>query len=417
MSLAISPDEKRWLRMLGTLNEAQARLYVADKALDLGRGGVSRLAALAGMLRTTITKGIAELRGKQSLLADGRVRAMGGGRKPVEHADPAVLEHLEQIVGESTAGDPESPLRWTSKATRTIAEELRRRGHPIGAVTVGRCLQDMGYSLQANRKAKEGRQHEDRDAQFRYIARRVKAMLRSGAAGHLGRHEEEGTRGGDFKNGGREWQPQGGARRGQRSRLPRHGRGQGHSLRRLRHRPQRGLGQRGGHHDTAEFAVESIRRWWRLDGPAGLPGRARGCSIRADSGGSNGARSRAWKVELQSSATEIGLTHHGLPLPAGHQQVEQDRASAVFVHQPELAGAAAGQLRDRRQPHRRYDERVGALGQGRPRYQRLPDWGEDCQGRRPGSQPGRPLSTSANGTTPSSRVRPAALIRECSRYC
>jgi transposase len=180
MELPRTGSERRWLRMIATLNEAQSRLYVADKALDLGRGGASRLSALTGMSRTTIAKGVAELRGRRQLLADGRIRSSGAGRKGVEEADPEIIELLEAIVGESTAGDPESPLRWTSKATRTIASELTQRGHPIGSDTVARCLHSLGYSLQANRKEKEGRQHEDRDAQFRFIARRVKAMQKSG---------------------------------------------------------------------------------------------------------------------------------------------------------------------------------------------------------------------------------------------
>jgi hypothetical protein len=180
MVLLAAAQERRWLRMLATLNEAQARWYVADKALDLGRGGVSRLSAMTGISRTTITKGISELEGRGRLVRDGRVRRPGAGRPPMEEADPELRGLLEAIVAETTAGDPESPLRWTSKATRTIAEDLTRRGHPISATTAGRCLEAIGYSLQANRKAKEGRQHEDRDAQFRYISRQARTLLKSG---------------------------------------------------------------------------------------------------------------------------------------------------------------------------------------------------------------------------------------------
>jgi len=171
-----SPTESRWLRVLGTLNEYQARLFVADRAIELGRGGVSRLARLTGMSRVTITKGVRELRGRKRLKAveAGRVRQPGGGRKKAEAVDPAIRQHLTRILEETTAGDPMSLLKWTSKSTRAIAQELTRLGQPLTGVTVGRCLRQMGYSLQANAKTKEGPQHPNRDAQFRYLNRQVK---------------------------------------------------------------------------------------------------------------------------------------------------------------------------------------------------------------------------------------------------
>ena len=158
----LTTTEERWLTVLRSLNEGQARWYVADKALDLGRGGVSRLASVTGMSRTTITKGVTELTEGDLSVPPERIRQVGGGRKRVEQVDPALPDLLRRIVEESTAGEPQSPLRWTSKATRTIAMELGRLGHKVSAVTVGRCLHDLGYSLQANRKSKEGRQHADR---------------------------------------------------------------------------------------------------------------------------------------------------------------------------------------------------------------------------------------------------------------
>ena len=152
-STASTPIERIWLRVLGTLNEYQARLYVAEKALDLGRGGVTHLSRLTGMSRVTITQGLSDLRGRADLrVAAGRVRNPGGGRKKVEETDPAMSRRLKAIVEETTAGDPMSPLKWTAKSTRTIAEELTRLGHPISSVTVGRCLDEMGYTLQANVK-------------------------------------------------------------------------------------------------------------------------------------------------------------------------------------------------------------------------------------------------------------------------
>src|ERR1700722_13107821 len=146
--------EKAWIRVLGTLNEYQARMFVAEKALELGRGGISRLARLTGMSRVTITQGVSDLNsGKALRSADsGRVRNSGGGRKKVEAVDAGLAVHLKRIVEETTAGDPMSPLQWTSKSTRTIAEELTRSGHSVSSVTVGRCLEEMGYTLQANIK-------------------------------------------------------------------------------------------------------------------------------------------------------------------------------------------------------------------------------------------------------------------------
>lgn len=160
--------DKPWLRVLGTLNEYQARLFVAERALQMGRGGISHLCNLTGMSRVTITQGVSELRSAKKLrtVASGRVRSAGGGRKKVEAADPKLLRKLRGIVEETTAGDPMSPLKWTSKSTRMIAEELTRAGHAISSVTVGRCLEEMGYTLQANVKTREGPQHPNRDAQF-----------------------------------------------------------------------------------------------------------------------------------------------------------------------------------------------------------------------------------------------------------
>src|SRR6266513_1944367 len=176
---SVSGAERRWLKVFRTLNEFQARLFTADKALDLGRGGISRLSALTGLSRTTITKAVEELESGEKLVSvgEGRVRRVGGGRKKIEGVDPGVRDLLTKILEETTAGDPMSQLRWTSKSTRTLAEELTRLGHPVSWVTVARCLDDMGYSLQANRKSKEGPQHANRAAHCRYINRQVKALL------------------------------------------------------------------------------------------------------------------------------------------------------------------------------------------------------------------------------------------------
>src|SRR5579864_6563887 len=174
--------ESRWLKVLGTLNEYQARLFVADKALDQGRGGITRLSELTGMSRTTITKAVAALNsGKKLSLAErGRIREAGGGRKKVEDADPGLQAQLGKILEETAAGDPMSALRWTNKSTGAMAEELTRQGYPVSDKTVARCLREMGYSMQLNQKTREGPQHRNRDQQFRYINRQVESFRNSG---------------------------------------------------------------------------------------------------------------------------------------------------------------------------------------------------------------------------------------------
>src|SRR5215472_8403953 len=164
-----SPQERRWLRVLSILNEFQARLFAADKAWDQGRGGISRMSELAGMSRTTLTQAVAELARRRKLgsNAEGRIRAAGAGRKRAEMSDKQLPGELTRILEETTAGDPMSALRWTNKSTEAMAEELTRRGHTVSDRTIARMVEEMGYSLQLNRKRKEGPQHPDRDAQFR----------------------------------------------------------------------------------------------------------------------------------------------------------------------------------------------------------------------------------------------------------
>jgi len=172
--------QRYWLHVLGTLNEAQARVFVAQKALEEARGGVSRLARLTGMSRPTILKGMAELEaGRLPLRADkGRIRAVGGGRKRLDEAYPHIKRVLARLVEASTAGDPMSYLLWTNKSTRNLTDELARQGYQVSHVTVTRCLRELGYSLQANVKTIEGTQHPDRDAQCRYLNHQVRRFVR-----------------------------------------------------------------------------------------------------------------------------------------------------------------------------------------------------------------------------------------------
>jgi Rhodopirellula transposase DDE domain len=294
------------MRVLGTLNEYQARLFVAEKALELGRGGISLLSRLTGMSRVTITQGVKDLGGKKlRSAAAGRIRKPGGGRKKVEVVDAGLLRRLKLIVEETTAGDPMSPLKWTSKSTRTIAEELTRTGHPVSNVTVGRCLEEMGYTLQADVKTREGPQKPNRDAQFRYLNRQVK-MFRRSADPVISVDTKKKELVGAFKNGGRRWLPKGEADQVLVHDFPSLGQGKAIPYGAYDIARDRAVVNVGVTHDTAEFAVESIRRWWRLDGKQHYRGAER-LLICADSGGSNGSRPRAWKLHLQALSDETGM--------------------------------------------------------------------------------------------------------------
>ena len=306
-SKPLSSPEKRWLRLLGTLNEFQARLFVADKALDQGRGGISRLAALTGMSRTTLTKAAAELTGRKKLGpgAGGRIRAAGAGRRKVEETDQQLRAELTRMVEETTAGDPMSALRWTNKSTQVMAEELSRRGHPVSDKTVARMLVEMGYSLQLNRKQKEGPAHADRDAQFRYINRQ-EASFRASGDPVISVDTKKKELLGAFKNAGRTWRPKGQPYEVEVHDWPSRAKGKAIPYGVYDVQGDRAVVNVGISHDTAEFAVESIRRWWRLDGRRRY-GSARRLLICADGGGSNGSRTRAWKANLLELAEEIGI--------------------------------------------------------------------------------------------------------------
>lgn len=299
--------EKRWLKVFGTLNEFQARLFLADKALDLGRGGISRISQLTGVSRTTITKAVQELQGRKALCVPpgGGARQAGGGRKKLEQVDPRLCQDLRRIVEESTAGDPMSLLRWTRKSTRTIAEELNRLGHSIQADTVGRLLEDMDYTLQLNRKVKEGPQHPDRDGQFRYINQQVNAFRRGGdpvISVDAKKHELIGP----FKNAGRTWRRKGRPKPVNAYDFPSWAKGKGIPYGAYDEAHNEAVVNVGVTHETAEFAVASIRRWWALAGRQRYP-RARKLLICADAGGSNGYRLRAWKFQLQQLADKLTI--------------------------------------------------------------------------------------------------------------
>jgi len=310
-----SSQERRWLKVLAVLNELQARLYVADKALDLGRGGISRLSELTGMSRTTITKAVQELQSGKKLLKLEGIRKPGAGRKKVEDVDEGVLESLAEILEQTTAGDPMSVLRWTNKSAQAMAEELNDQGHNISDKTVARCLRQMGYSLQLNAKQREGSQHRDRDAQFRYINGQVKAFGRThDPVISVDTKKKELI--GAFKNGGQTWRPKGQPYEVNVHDFPSQAEGKAIPYGTYDINENCAVVNVGITHDTAEFAVESIRRWWKLDGQRRYRSAKR-VLICADSGGSNSSRARAWKLHLQQLADETGLSISVCHYPPG----------------------------------------------------------------------------------------------------
>lgn len=285
------------------LNEKQRRVLMAAEAKMLGWGGISKVAKATGVSRVTIHKALSEVEGK-TVIAE-RVRKPGGGRKDILKYHPEILEKLEALVDPVTRGDPRSPLRWTCKSTRQLSQELERKGYSLSNVTVAELLHRLGYSLQANAKTLEGASHPDRDAQFQYINSQVKAFL--------GRHQpvisvdtKKKELVGQFKNAGQEWQPA-----GKPERVEIHDFASPEFPKVIPYGvydigKNMGWVNVGMDHDTASFAVASIRRWWFAMGQGVYP-RATDLLICADCGGSNGYRVRLWKFELQGFASETGL--------------------------------------------------------------------------------------------------------------
>ena len=294
---------KRFASVAGHLDERQRRLLAAAEASSIGRGGVSRVARIVGLSRPTIIRGVKELESTHVL--EDRVRRAGGGRKKTQEKNPAILADLERLIEMSSRGDPMSPLRWTCKSTWTLAAELTRQGHAVSRMVVGRLLKHLGYSLQGNSKTREGGKHPDRDAQFRHIGalagRRIKAGL---PVISVDTKKKELV--GLYRNAGKTYRP-----KGKPEEVKVHdfmdkqlGKAIPYGVYDLA--KNQGWVNVGCDHDTAAFAVESIRRWWFGMG-SGTYGNARKLLICADGGGSNGSRVRQWKWELQKLADQTGL--------------------------------------------------------------------------------------------------------------
>jgi Rhodopirellula transposase DDE domain len=295
--------QTKWNKLMPHLDERQRRLLAAAEARVLGYGGISLVAEASGLSRTTIHKALAEL--DEPPLPGRRIRQVGGGRKPLGEQDPSLLVALEELIAPVTRGHPESPLRWTCKSTRQLADALGEQGYAIGHTTVAELLQHLGYSLQANAKTIEGKQHADRDAQFQYINRLTKRYLRRKLpAISVDTKKKELV--GEYKNNGREWQPKGQPEPVKTHDFPNPQIGKAIPYGVYDRGRNEGWVNVGCDHDTASFAVESIRRWWRCMGRKVYPD-ATELLISADAGGSNGYRPRLWKVELQHLADETGL--------------------------------------------------------------------------------------------------------------
>jgi len=287
------------------MDERVLRRWAASEARALGWGGASAVTQATGISRTTIRSGIAELHQSTPEPPPGRIRKPGAGRPRLTECNPKLLDDLHALLEPATRGDPEAPLRWTSKSTRNLADELVELGHEVSHDTVGRLLEEIGSSLQANRKTLEGNDHPDRDAQFEFINQQVRAFQKARQpVVSVDAKKKESI--GNFLNSGREW----------------HRRGEPEEVRATDF-PDKQLGKAipegvydlgrnegwvsvGIDHDTAEFAAASIRRWWEEMGSPVYP-RARRLLITADAGGSNGYRSRLWKVVLQGLADDLGL--------------------------------------------------------------------------------------------------------------
>ena len=306
--------KERFARVAGSLDERARRLVAASEALALGWGGISATSRATGLSRAAIRLGIAELQGAPAA-PPGRIRRPGAGRKKTVDIDPTLQRDLEALVEPTTRGDPEGPLRWTCKSLRKLAAELRERGHRVSHQLVAELLQAAGYSLQSNRKTREGGEHADRDAQFAHIAATSAAYLAAGDP-VISVDAKKKELVGDFKNCGREWRPKGEPEevRVHDFPIPELGKVTPYGVYDVG--ANAGWVSVGIDHDTAAFAVASIRSWWETVGQARY-GQSRRLLLTADGGGSNGSWVRLWKLELQRLADETGLTITVCHFPPG----------------------------------------------------------------------------------------------------
>jgi len=305
---------ERFWAMAGELNERQRRLWAGAEALSHGRGGQAAVVRATGISPVTVAKGIREVEAGETIEA-GRVRRSGGGRKALSETDPTLLSDLERLVQDEARGDRESPLRWTAKSVRALAEALRESGHEIHFTSIAKHLRQLGYSMQQNRKAKEGSHHPDRDEQFRHINETVSVALEADEP-TISVDTKKKELVGDFKNGGQEWRPKDEPVevRTHDFKDPALGKVNPYGVYDLA--SDEGWVSVGIDADTAAFAVASIRSWWERLGSERYPD-ATTLTITADCGGSNGNRTRLWKTELGRLADETGLCIRVCHFPPG----------------------------------------------------------------------------------------------------
>jgi len=312
--------QQKFAQLRPVLDERLCRLWAATEALALGRGGITLVSRATGLSRRRISTGIRELRADEPLAAAGpsrpaRIRRPGGGRKPLIETDPTLLDALEALIDPLTRGDPMSPLRWTCKSTHKLAATLREQGHAVSHETVRQLLLGLDYRLQATAKTREGSEHPDRNAQFEHINAEAERFQAAGQP-VISVDTKKKELVGDFANGGREWQPNGEPERVRLHDFPDPYLGKISPYGVYDRAAKAGWVSVGVDHDTAAFAVHTIQTWWERMGRKQYP-TATELLITADSGGSNGSRSRLWKTELQRFANASGLAITVCHFPPG----------------------------------------------------------------------------------------------------
>jgi Rhodopirellula transposase DDE domain len=348
-----SPIRERFAALSRHLSEGDRRLWAASEARAAGYGGIAAVSAATGIAASTIGRGLKELASADTLDV-GRVRRRGGGRQPLVKKDATLLADLLALVDPSARGDPMSPLRWTCKSLSQLAAALAAKGHRVGRTVVGELLHQQKFSLQANRKTREGDSHPDRDAQFVHINDTVAAALAAGEP-VISVDTKKKELVGDFKNAGREWRPAGQPQdvRVHDFLIKELGRAVPYGVYDLA--DDAGWVSVGMDHDTSAFAVQSIRRWWAEVGRPRYP-KATRLVITADGGGSNGSRVPLVETRITTPRQRTGPRHRRPSPAAGDQQMEQDRAPPFLVHHHEPESSAAHQLPRDRRPDQRHDD-------------------------------------------------------------
>ena len=323
---------KEWLKVFHDLNESQKRWFAALKAIELGYGGISTVARATSLSRTTISLGVKEVKSKRHL-SSIKIRSEGGGRSPIANDQKELLKDLKEILDETTSGDPMSPIKWTCRSTRSISDELNRRGHEVSKSSVYRLLIEMGYSLQSNKKSLSRAEHPDRDRQFKIINRKIKKFLiESLPVISVDTKKKELV--GNFINKGRSWRPQQNPTLVEDHDYASRSKGKAIPYGTYDIGKNEGFVNVGISSDTAEFAVNSILRWWKEFGCKNYSD-ANKILICADGGGSNGSRNRLWKYNLQRLSDKTGLEVFVCHYPPGTSKwnkIEHKMFSYISSH-------------------------------------------------------------------------------------